>query len=163
MSDETVVPENGGEQTGFTPPATQEELNALIAKRLERERAKFADYDDAKQKAARLDELELANKSDLERIQAQLAEQEQARTAAESELIQLRVAAKFGIQESDLDLLGTGSEEVLTARAERIKALTETSNTGRRELHVPGEGNSPDLALNSPGIEDALKRALGAA
>ena len=35
---------------------TQEEVNAIVADRLTRERAKYADYDDLKAKAGRTDE-----------------------------------------------------------------------------------------------------------
>lgn len=56
--------EDGGEQQGFTPPASQDELNRIIADRLARERAKFADYDDLKAKADQLQALEDAQKTE---------------------------------------------------------------------------------------------------
>src|SRR5690606_21269358 len=54
--------ENSGEDKG-TLPATQDELNAIIAKRLERERAKFSDYDDLNVKASKVDEVEAARQA----------------------------------------------------------------------------------------------------
>lgn len=36
------------EQAGFSAPSSQEELDRIIQKRIERERSKFADYDDLK-------------------------------------------------------------------------------------------------------------------
>lgn len=80
-----VIPEGGN--AGFTPPATQEEFNAIIAARLERERGKFAGFDELKAKAERLDEIEEQGRSDLEKAEARAAAAEQAlkdREAAEA-------------------------------------------------------------------------------
>lgn len=61
----------------FTPIETQEQLDAVIRERIERAERKaaeqFADYDQLKEKAARLDELEAANKSELEKANEELA------------------------------------------------------------------------------------------
>lgn len=159
MSDETPT----GGKPEFTPPASQDELNAMIGARLERERAKFSDYDDIKSKAAKFDELEAANRTELEKWTATASEWEQKAAAANSELVRLRVATKYGISEDDLDLLGSGSEEELTKRAERIKSLTTPAEQEpqRQELRVPGESKSPDLPLNGDGLENALRGVLG--
>src|SRR5690606_7275317 len=55
MADEINVSEveNSGDDKG-TLPETQDELNAIIAKRLERERAKFSDYDDLRVKPSKV-------------------------------------------------------------------------------------------------------------
>lgn len=62
----------GGGGTPTVPPAgdakfTQADLDAKITERLNRERAKFADYGDLQAKAARLEEIETANASELEK------------------------------------------------------------------------------------------------
>ena len=56
-------PGNGDDRT-----FTQDEVNRIVADRLKRAKSALPpDYDDLKAKAAKLDELEAANKSDLER------------------------------------------------------------------------------------------------
>lgn len=56
--------QSGSDERTFS----QEEVNKIVADRLKRAKATPpADYDELKAKAARLDELEAANKSDLER------------------------------------------------------------------------------------------------
>ena len=61
----------------FTPIETQEQLDAVIRERIERAERKaaeqFAGYDQLKEKAARLDELESASKSELEKANEELA------------------------------------------------------------------------------------------
>lgn len=46
---------------------TQAEMDAIIGERLARERSKYADYDEMKAKAAKYDEVEEANKSELQK------------------------------------------------------------------------------------------------
>ena len=57
------------EQAGFSAPSSQEELDRIIQKRIERERSKFADYDDLKAKAAEFEKFEESQKSELEKAQ----------------------------------------------------------------------------------------------
>lgn len=64
---------SGGQAAGDPPTQpgktfTQEQLDAIIADRLTRERTKFADYEALKTKASKFDEIEQANLSDLEKI-----------------------------------------------------------------------------------------------
>lgn len=59
--DETV---NQGEKT-----LTQDEANAIIADRLKRERAKYADYEELKKKAEQFDAIEEASKTELQKAQ----------------------------------------------------------------------------------------------
>lgn len=70
--------EGGQQAESQTPPQdqprtfTQEQLDAHIEQRLQRERTKFADYDALKQKAAAFDQAEAAKQTELERAQAEL-------------------------------------------------------------------------------------------
>jgi len=55
---------NGGEPE---KTFTQEEVNAIVGKRLHEEKEKYADYDELKNKAAKYDEAEEASKSELQK------------------------------------------------------------------------------------------------
>ncbi|MBQ1571918.1 MAG: hypothetical protein IIZ78_12380, partial [Clostridiales bacterium] len=60
---------NTGEETATQQEArtfTQDELNAIVGKRLAEEKGKYADYDVLKAKAAKFDEAEEAAKSELQ-------------------------------------------------------------------------------------------------
>lgn len=83
----TPAPEPQAEPPAQEPEPTtltQEQVDRIVEQRLARERQKFADYDDLKQKAARLDELEAERKSELERAQERIAALEAAKQAAET-------------------------------------------------------------------------------
>lgn len=97
-------PTSGGAPNGGVPGKTftQDELNAQIAERLARERAKFSDYNDIKAKAAKLEQIEAANATEQEK--AVKAAREEGRAEAQqaanarivaSEARALAAAAKF--------------------------------------------------------------------
>lgn len=72
---------------------------------------------------AKIAEHEQAQLSEQEKLQARLAEAETQREAARSEALRFRIAAEHGITPEDIDLLGTGTEDEMTAKAKRLVAL----------------------------------------
>ena len=101
---------------------TQSEVNNLIKERLERERSKYKDFDDLKAKAAKFDEMEEANKSELqkmsEKAQSLEAELNAMKKAAEVRSIREKVATETGVPAS---LLTGETQEDCKAQAEAIK------------------------------------------
>lgn len=120
----TESTDSGG--SGFDPITSQEEFDKRLAGRLGRERAKFADYDAVKAKAAKFDELEAANKTELQKL-AERAEAAEKRAAqAESVALRSKVAAAKGVPASSLT--GT-TEEELTASADELIAWRDGNKT----------------------------------
>lgn len=77
MADE--ITQNAGD--GAQPPEktfTQSDLDRIVKERIERERGKYADYDDLKAKAGKLSEIENANKTEAEKLASRLAEIEKS-------------------------------------------------------------------------------------
>ena len=168
MSDESTV-ETATEAAGnggFTAPTTQEEFNAMVADRIKRERAKYADYSDLKSKASKFDELAEAQKTETQRAIERAEAAERALADKSMEALRLSVIAKHGIPEEYQEFVTGADEAELNAKAEKVKSLipapTEQANTVR-ELMIPGEGRSPATALNGDGLEAALKAKLGIA
>lgn len=119
----------------FTPPSTQEELDQVIQARIARERNKFADYEDVKAKAARLDEIEQANKSETEKQEEIFKALQAENEALKLESLRSRVAADKGVP---ANLLSGTTEEEINAAAD---ALIEFKGAQKDErLVVPNEG-----------------------
>lgn len=159
MSEETTneVEAQGGNSTAsgetpaadeFKPITSQQELNAALKDRLERERSKFKDYNDLKAKAAKLDEIEQANLSELEKANGRITTAESERDAAKAESLRLRIAVTHGISLEDADLFLTGTdEETLKAQAKRLsdrEAEKAKAEADRKKNHpnVSKEGTS---------------------
>ena len=138
------------EDKGFKPIESQEDLDRIIEKRLARERAKFADYEEVKAKAAKVDEIEEEKKSDLQRaldqIEALKAEAEQSKAAAaqaERAVLVEKVAASKGVPAK---YLSGDSEDDLVASAdaflEDVSAIAKPSPSG----YVPTAGTGDPKA-----------------
>ncbi|WP_235738990.1 DUF4355 domain-containing protein [Nocardioides alcanivorans] len=147
MSD---APEGGNTPSGETPAAdefkvitSQDELNRIIGERVKR--AKPADYDDLKAKAAKLDEIEQANQTEAEKAAKRLADLEAELTNTRRESTRLKIAADHGITDADdIELFLTGTdEETLTKQAKRL--ADRDADRKKNGNHVPREGQTPVL------------------
>ena len=126
------------ENTNVTTPEektfTQDELNAIVADRLAREKAKYEGFDELKAKAEKYDELEEANKSELqkasERVASLEAELESVRKTEEVRAIRDKVATETGIP---ANLLTGDTEEACTAQANAIKEYATPSYPNVRD------------------------------
>lgn len=127
--------------TEFAPITSQEEFDKALSKRLERERAKFADYEELKAAKSQLDALSEASKSDLERATETATKAATERDTARAEAMRLRIAVEHGISIEDADLFLTGTdEESLRAQAKRLSDReADRKKNGNRVL---SEGTS---------------------
>lgn len=105
---------------------TQEELNAIVADRLGRERTKYADYESLKEKAQKYDAAEEASKTELQKsvekadaLQKKLDEMTKANNVRE---IRDKVAKDTGVP---AELLFGEDEETCKAQAQAILAYAK--------------------------------------
>ena len=137
----------GGTPPPSTPPAgdadekkfSQADVNKAINERIARERSKFAGFEDLKAKAARLDELEEAQKTEQQKQADALAVAQKAAAAAAAETVRYKAAAAHGIGPDDFNLIGSGDEADVMARAERVGQLI----AAERELAELKESRNP--------------------
>lgn len=115
------------EQTKQTTPEdkgktfTQEDVNAAVEARLSRERAKYADYEALKEKAAKYDKAEESAKSELQKAQDLAADYKAKLDAREKELNATKARDKVSAETGVPAALLTGeSEEACKAQAEAL-------------------------------------------
>ena len=109
----------GGSDKTFT----QADVDAIVDKRLAREREKYADYDAIKAKAAKFDEAEQAAKSELQKAQEAAAELQTKLSAREKELAAVKARGKVAAEMNVPEGLLTGeTEEACKAQAEKLLA-----------------------------------------
>lgn len=114
---------------------TQEEVNSIVADRLNRERAKYADYDDLKAKASQYD----TTKAQLDALNSANARRDMI----------ARVAAATGCP---AELLTGDTEEACTAQAQAITAFAKSQQPagypnvkdGVTPMHLPTQANTAD-------------------
>lgn len=116
--DETVKQEPATEKT-----FTQDEVNGIVSERLKRVEAKYEDYDQLKEKAAKLDKIEEENKTELERATERAAELQgeldTLKKANELKAIKEKVASETGVPVNLIT--GTTEDECM----EIAKAISE--------------------------------------
>lgn len=125
----------------FTPINTQEELDAVIRSRLERERNKFADYDELKTAKADLEKALASAKAKAEsdsKTQAQkIAELEKQNKEYAAAAVKSRIAIEMGIPMDIKDRLCGETEEEIRKDAERIAPLFANRQQSQLPLHNP--------------------------
>ena len=123
MEENTIVTETEESKT-----FTQDEVNAIVTKRLAQEKAKYEGFDEMKAKAEEYDKLEEANKSELqkasERVASLEAELNSMRKADEVRTLRDKVAKDTGIP---ANLLTGETEEECIEQANNIKAFANPS------------------------------------
>ena len=121
--------------TEFKVIETQEELNEIIKKRLEREKSKYADYDTLSEKIKTLEtekiKLEETIKTQKETDKgyvSKIAELEQTISGWESKALKQKVAIKHNLPFELANRLQGDSEESLEEDAERLASLMTVNN-----------------------------------
>lgn len=103
---------------------TQEEVNAIIAERIKRESAKYADYATLQEKASKFDEMEEANKSELQKAteKANALQIQLDNLTKEKEVMSIRekVSSETGVP---MSLLSKESEEECMEQAKALLAF----------------------------------------
>jgi len=167
---ETLVSKNTNTETqseetatGFNPITSQEEFDKILGQRLQRERSKYADYEDLKQKAAKLDQIEEANKTELEKAlaRAEKAEAHAKELETREQLASWKqeVSRETGVP---ADILRGSTLEELQEHAKQVKPLiSDQKNTGP-VMPGTGEIDNKNIALNGEGLLNALKTVVGA-
>lgn len=155
MADEQT-PAAEQQQTAWTPPASQADLDRIIADRVSRERAKFADYADLKTKATEFDKLAESQKTELQKALDRATAAEQKAAELESRDQRAKWAADI-VKDSKVpaSALRGATEDELKAHFEELKALIPAEEApkpkpGAVGPYVPIEGSNHTGTLGGP-------------
>lgn len=153
-----TAPPVGEEQAHeFTPITSQEQLDKLIGSRLAREKAKYADYEQLKSKAAQFDKLEEANKTELEKTQERLTAETKARTIAETTLLRYQVATENGLDAKAADFLHGDTREELEASAAALMELVGVQSKQPLQPNpLQGRENKPAASTGGDWLRNAI-------
>lgn len=149
MEETKTVNQEAATETEAPKTFSQQELDAIVADRLKRERAKYEGFEEFKSKAQKLDEIEEANKSELdkahERVSTLEAELNQLKKDAEIRAIREKVAKEQGIPAESMSLLTGETEETCMEQAKTILSIAVPGNYP----HVPDGGELQNINKGS--------------
>lgn len=163
MAEETA--EVASETTASAPAEvktfTQEQVNDLIAKEKGKIQSKFADYGDLKAAAAKLEEIESANASELEKAQKKAADLEARLAETSANALRQKVAMEKELPAKLVPFLTATDEEGLAEQAatllENLKPATPDFDGGTREPTEPElspEEAHQELFLKAIGVKE---------
>lgn len=117
---QATEPTQGNEEKTFT----QEELNAIVQRRIGEERAKYGDIEELRKKAAKLDEMEENSKTELQKATDKAskleAELNKLKEAESIRSVRNAVAEKMGVP---ISLLSGNTEDECTEQAKALLAF----------------------------------------
>ena len=99
--------------SGFEAITSQEQLDKILSKRLERERAKYADYEELKKQAAEAAD----SRSEVEKLNDRVKELEQERHQSALEAAKAKAASEYGVP---ADLLVGDDTDAIETHAKRL-------------------------------------------
>lgn len=140
-------------KTEFKAPASQDEFDRMVASRLDRERSKFADYDDIKAKAEKFDAAEEANKTEIQKATDRAAAAEQRALEAERQSLKSSIAAETGVP---VEVLHGDDEASIRAAAQKV---LDWSKTNKRPTPHVSALKSGSAAEDSSGMTGKQKAA----
>lgn len=141
--EETVNQETNVNETSANDSKTytQAEMNTIIQDRLKRERAKYEGFEELKAKAAKFDEQEEANKTELQKAQERAKELEEKLQKKEHEETVREMKKKIAEEcKVPADLLTGETEDECRAQAQAIMAFAQSQ--GYPTVKDGGESNS---------------------
>lgn len=150
-------PQEGSEQQQQQPAEDVKTFDAEYVDKLRKEAAKYRTEARTNSEAAkRLQEIEEAQKSEQQKIIDRQAAIERERDEAKADGLRYKAAAKYGIGEDYFDLLGSGDEESIAGRAERVGTLIRENAEMKAELEAlragkPAPSTSRPTAALKPG------------
>ena len=106
-------PEGAGQQRTFS----QEEMNRIQAQTRKEVRNQFADYGQLKDRAARADELEQAQLTEQEKLEARAAEAERKAASAEDQISAAMIASEVKVRAAQLGIIDPDAALLLVDRA----------------------------------------------
>ena len=115
-----------GTQAAAEKTYTLAELNSIVEEKLKSERSKYSDYEALKEKAGKLDSLEEASKSELQKVTEKASKLEaqlnEMKDAAKVQTLRDKIAKETGVP---ANLLTGDTEDSCKAQAEAIKAFAQ--------------------------------------
>jgi hypothetical protein len=162
MSDTTSEPTQTDPNPAAQGDPADEPLGDGGKKALDAERQRAKDLEKALNAAtAKLTEIERANETALEKAQREAQELREAATTATLEALRFRIAAESGITDN-VDLILTAPDEETMRRQAQLWVERAPASAGPKPDLTQGGSGQP-LALNSDGLEEALRSKLGIA
>lgn len=137
---------------------TLEQAQAELKKVRQEAASRRIELKEFKQKAEEWDKYQESQKTELQKLQDQLAEKDKAISAKELEVTRAKIAKQYNVEDDDLDLL-VGDEENMKRLASRLGKPEGNSTEERKpaELFAGNRGKPVGTSANTFSMEDFIR------
>lgn len=120
----------------------QDEVDKIVETRLERDRKKFADYDDLKERASKVDTIASEYEDKLKEKDTKVSEFEQQLAKAKLETVKVKTIHEFNLSEDLSDFINGDDEKTIRSQAERLAKGLPGGSVVIDKTPKPGEKTS---------------------
>lgn len=121
---------NESASDAFVAPASQEELDQIVESRLNRERRKYADYEEVKKRAEEYEKFLDSQKTEDQKRAEEYAQLKAENAQLKQQQLRATVAAKYEIPMELMEMLNGESEETLNAQAQMLADKLKKTTAG---------------------------------
>ena len=157
---------------------TQDEVNQMMGKTRREERGKYSDYGTLKERAAKADELEQAQLTEKERLEARVEQAEKNAQAADQRITDAMISTAVQVQASQMGIVDPEAAYLLVDRA-NIRYTPEAGVTGvgdaltqlleakpylkgaNRTPNINPQGGQPDTSIRLTAEQREAAQMLG--
>lgn len=136
---------------------TQEDVDKIVESRLERERKKFADYDDLKEKAGKVDTIASEWEGKLKAAGDEKSAIEKERDAAKLDVVKIKAMHEFKLSDDLSEFINGTDEKTIREQAEKLSKGVGGSSVKIDKTPKPGEGGKKSTSE----IGDVRKSLFG--
>jgi hypothetical protein len=142
------------------PLHTQSEVDDVVTSRLDRQKKQFADYDDLKEKAGKVDTITKELEGKVKKVGEEKADLEKQLGAAKLETSKVKIVSEFKLSDELAEFVTGDTEDDMRAKAEKLaKGVTGGGKVKVDKKEKPGgdgKADSKKLAsqLFSPKSDD---------
>ena len=135
----------------------QQQVNDLIAREKGKIQSRYGDYDDLKQAAQKLAEMEAENQTEAQRLSGERDKFKGEAESKSAENLRLRVALAKSVPADLIDRLRGSTQEELEADADKLLSLVKT------ETPPPDFDGGTRETVKSDDMNSLIRRAAGRA
>lgn len=136
-----------------------EEMKAELKKVRQEAASRRIALREAEEKAKKWSEYEESQKSELQKMQDKLAENEKLLTAKDQDILRVKVAKKYGVADEDLDLL-VGDESNMERLAQRLGSPQDKDVKKPADLLAGNRGKPVGGSSNTFSMEDFIRGSV---
>lgn len=130
----------------------QDEVDKVVEARLERQKKQFADYDDLKEKAGKVDSIKSEYDGKLKKADEEKSDLEKQLTGAKLETHKVKVMHEFKLSDDLSEFINGTDEDTIRSQAEKLSKGIPGGSVVIDKNGKPGDGKTSDTKKVAQGL-----------